>query len=339
MAYTADWVGPAYSHRWPTPPADVLANIHLVGDTHMYLDEPTDPDRVWPTPRENTNYDAVGRDLQSGVLRAIPDFTLQCGDTVDNAKPDSTHRNAAEVRIVKQWLGHYDLEWYKAVGNHDTPYNWVSGHDWGATWGSPSGNTYYTLDHLGGYRVIVLGWDDKQWHSGEFRINVGPLTPDILAWLDYQLGRDSRPTFLAAHAPLPHEVTANPNNNWGTHQSTRSAAGLIDTEATALLSIIDDYPHVVGWLHAHSHDPYNSAGRGANVNLYTNSTHGLGRTIATVDTGAILQKPNDRVPPVTSYVSLADDGKTVEVRWRHHDHKLWLGDVSGGGRVKTVTVP
>ena len=338
MAYTATWVPPGYTSDWPTPPADALATLHLVGDLHLAMTDDANTEPIWPDVRGATNFDSLARDMNDAVLARIPDATVQTGDLTDNSAPRSYPRLLAEQQIARNYKAAYGIDWYQVEGNHDRPRDYMTGQEWARTMiGTP--DPYYVVD-LGAVRMIVLGWDDNAWEPGVFDLPCGPLQPHIIDWLDARLSEDSRPTVIAAHPPFAKEPTANPSaisgDQWWTVTSTINESGVIDVNAQALQDVIGSNNHVVAYLHSHTHDPYGSGGRGANVNLISLG----GRQVAVVDTGAVLEwAPSKRVPPITSYVSLLDDGRSVEVRWRHHDHRLWLGGVAGGGRVNRLVVP
>ena len=340
MAYTATWVPPTHTAEWPAPPASILT-LHALGDFHLAVSDGTDipaDTPIWPRDRGRTNYDAIGYDLLDRVISRIPDALVQVGDITDNGTPRSYPKLLAEQQMAKDWKARYGIEWYGVQGNHDRPRDYQTAQEWArAMLGRDQ--PYYKVD-LGDSVLLVLGWDNNQWEPGVFDLPCGPLEPHIITWLDEQLSADSRPTIIATHPPLAKSPTANPTaisgNQWWTVQTTIDGSGVIDINAQALQDVIGAHNHAVVYLNAHTHDIYGTTGRGPNCQLLEMG----GRQVAAVDTGAVLDWPaSKRVPPITCYLSLLDDGRSVEVRWRHHDHHLWLGGVAGGGRVNRLVVP
>lgn len=322
MVYTADW---------PTPPADALVTVQLVGDCQ------TSWEQIYPVMSPNTAYDAMGHDLRDRLIVAPPQAVIQMGDINDsNADFDLTLLKK-RFNTFARWLGDYGLEtdsgvWWKVMGNHDV----VGAHDappvmtaqqWAAFWGysSPS----YTID-LGRVRVIVLNptgtgleMSDPTFPNG---VPVRPLTTADVTWLDQRLAEDSRPTLLAVHAPL--DIFRDPavTRRWQDVQATVAA----DIAATDLLAVLNTHHHCIGWLHGHTHNPY--ALDWSNTQVIDIGS----RNLAVVDAGAVYTRPNgDYAPPTTFYVSVLDDGLTLDVRWRSHHKHLW--DAIGPARYHRLT--
>lgn len=327
MPYTAPWSPPSTTVPWPAPPAGTLASVHLLGDVQMSAGANATADI--------SNYDSIGRDMRDRLIRLPPQALFQVGDAIHFSPAAGVSKWEHEwYDYYIPWLDEYGITPHPVMGNHETADSVILPHVWAARAGVPSQN--YTVD-LGAVRALVIGgdtyipaWDPDQ---GGKAYAVLPLSQDNVTWLDDRLSEDTRPTVIVAHAPLAGMSTANPNPSADPYavQSEVTATG-VDYTAPGINAVIDAHPHAIGWLHGHTHDLY-VGDRGPNVQAYSTGS----RQIAHVDASSPRRWGNDTTfQPVTPYVSVLDDGKTVEVRWRHHDFVLWDA-IPGQGRVLSVT--
>ncbi|MGH3499752.1 MAG: metallophosphoesterase family protein [Nocardioidaceae bacterium] len=333
MTYTARWVPPDTLARWPAPSADATT-IQLMGDTHFVGS--LDGWGHWPLPGNDTTYDAIGRDVTDAVLGQIPKRIFQLGDQVDNRLPRTEARQLTQLQGYRDWMALYDMKLELVAGNHDTPRGLTTGSQWASYWGYE--HPYRAVD-LGDYRALILGGDDARFNHWQFDLPVLRYTDALVSWLDTELGTDKRPTVIMNHAPLPNSPLSNPNQPEAS-QTTQSGGD----EATDLLEVMDSHPNVIGFLHAHTHNPFDGVGSDydhSNVSRYNIGS----RSIPQIDAGCVLERrephfgkgrQNMLGPAVTFYVSILNDGRTLEVRWRKHDQRLWTS-VPGVGRVQRLS--
>jgi hypothetical protein len=322
---TAPWRGAARTAPWPEPVrANSLATIQLVGDVQTEW-ETTRPNS---NPYQNTTYDAIGRDIQSGAIGRPPDAMFQMGDISDGDAGLNATLLKQRFALYSQWCGDYNLSMYKIMGNHDVPTGGLTPAQWCTYWGLPSPHYAVTV---GGVRVYVLNPDSEVvpagWEACPHTTPTLPISASQIQWLDQQLTLDSRPAIVMSHAPFNFEPRI-VSNVWYSAFSSRAYKLL----ATDLLNVLDAHPQVIGWAHGHTHGDY------------LDPTHPLSgpmsvgnRTIARVDAGACYtQPPGFGIGrPVTFYVSVLDDGKTIQVRSRDHHRKLWAS-IPTKGPVNTV---
>lgn len=315
MVYIAPWSPPSYTAPWPAPPAATLSLVHLIGDLQM--EDSAAPDGA-------SNFDAVGRDISDRLINLPPQAAVQVGDAIQfNPSTGISKWNHEFFDLYSDWLSTYSIEPVKVMGNHEIGNDVVTPEQWADKAGVPG--RCYTVD-LGQMRLTVLGGDTYQPAFDVRPYPILPLFDQDVSWLDARLSEDSRPTLVAAHAPIAGMETANPNANARYVTQETLSAG---RSAGDLLAVLDSHPHVMGWLHGHTHDPYRKSQ--PNVSTFTVGS----RRICVVDAGVIVRRQRPNLP-VTPYVSVLDDGLTVEVRWRHHDAVLW-DTVPGHPRVLTAT--
>lgn len=315
MVYTASWRGVSAQRAWAAPTKNGLLTLQLVGDLHLQA-----PGVVWPDPTKDTVYDLLGRDMRDQLLRTRPDHILQMGDLAGGIST-SYEEIISRFDLFNQWMGAYGqgiADWDIVVGNHDVPgyaseAQTVTAQQWAAYWGYPAPS--YALD-FGIVRVLVIGPTGVQGDPpSEGPFPVRPLTSADVAWIDRQLTIDRRPTLLAVHAPLNGAGGA-VHTEWKEAQST--VAGGVD--AVDLFEVLDAHPHCIGWVHGHTHSPWTDPNNTSTLDVGS-------RRIAVVDASAIFEKSDEfggasRLP-TTYYVTVLDDGRTLDVRWRSHYKRLW----------------
>lgn len=324
MAHTATWIPPGRTAPWPAPPQrGVLATVQAFGDMQCPWED------IWPLHQPNTLYDAVGFDIADHMIRSTPDARIQMGDISDHSPLDK-QLILDRFDLFDQWCGAYGIDVFKVMGNHDIVGDgWdlvITPQEWAAHMGytAPS----YVID-LGQVRVLVIGptGTGEEIEPGRYhRIPCRPLTQTDVAWIDARLTEDPRPTLLAVHAPL---LAERPNSGWWNVTSTVAAG----KQATDLLAVINAHENCIGLIHGHTHNPWDaSAPNTRMVNVGS-------RDIAVVDASAVYDKTwigGGRSASVTFYVSVLDDGRSIDVRWRQHELSQW-GAVPGLGRVTRLT--
>lgn len=336
MAYTAPWRPVSKTRPWPTPSA-ALTTLHLLGDAHIVSSE-------YPLAGNQTTYDAIGRDLRDKFVRNVPAAQFQMGDLAAGDSGQSQTTLTASFALFKQWFGDYGLaQPWMVMGNHDVPRSTYTPAQWAAYWGyaTPS----YAVD-LGTVRALVLNPTGPAYpppagyESCPHNTAVIPVSASDVAWLDARLSEDTRPTLLLNHAPFTIEPTKIDGGKW--YGGTSVATGNSSATALAcadLLAVIDSHPHAIAWMHGHSHHVWN-------VDQDTKPNTGLmsvgSRNIARVDCGAIFSSAAgssfSEGKPVSFYVSVRDDGKSVEIRWRKHDISAWASPPGMAGvQVLTAT--
>lgn len=323
MAYTAPWRGLARSAPWPAPSGDALATVHLLGDCQ------TEWELVYPQLSPLTAFDAMGRDIRDRLIMKPPDAFIQMGD-VNDKDPFDKPLILSRFDLFRRWLGDYGIpQPWMVAGNHDliadgrTPI--LSLQDWAEYWGYPGG--CYTID-LGQVRVIVLAGSGTGYEIDPDLYTTAPIRPMTdadLAWLDTELTRDRRPTLIAAHGPL-YGSPSSGGRDWRNFQSTIRG----NMQAADLFNVMDSHPHLIGWMHGHTHSHWERPPE--NLNLLNVGS----RFIALIDASAVYTKADGTTQePTTFYVSVLDDGKTSEVRWRSHHKHTW--DDIAGARYRRLT--
>ncbi|SEO39727.1 Calcineurin-like phosphoesterase [Trujillonella endophytica] len=298
--------------------------MQLIGDVQ------TDWERIWPL-SGRTTYDAIGRDVRDHLIHDAPAARFQMGDISDGDAGGDPAVLRRRFALFDAWCGSYRLAVYKVMGNHDVPYDAVTPRQWAAVWGYPAPS--YTVD-LGDVNAVVLGPSAPHTASplGEPPCPgwpVRPLTAADIAWLDRTLAADTRPTLVLNHAPLASEPTVF-GSGWQDNQSTMRSR-----HAPDLVELLAGHRHVVAWAHGHTHTPWDRGTTGL-------MTIG-GRRIARIDAAATYTQPTGAPPEVgvgravTFYVTVLDDGRTVDVRWRDHAAQVWTGAPDVGRLHRLVT--
>lgn len=330
MSLPATWNPPGYTAPWAAPTMTGLATLQLVGDLHFPPAGVAYPDKT-----KSSVYDALGRDIRDRLVHDPPDHILQMGDLASGI--DIGHDTVlAMFDLFRTWLTDHDQDpdhWDVVMGNHDIPGRageplTVTPAQWAAYWGYPGPS--FTID-LGEVRVLVVGPTGLQGDPpAEGSFPVRPLTRSDVAWIDQQLLYDRRPTLLAVHAPLNGSAGI-AYTDWKNCQST-VARGVA---ATDLLEVLNAHGHCIGWVHGHTHSLWNDATR-SNTSLLDIGS----RKIAVVDASAIFEKAEDFGgtvrQPTSFYVTVLDDGLTLEVRWRSHHLTMWDA-VDGVRRKRRLT--
>lgn len=320
MMHAAPWASPAHTARWPAPPSDnSLLTLQLVGDLHL-----NPPGVTYPDPQELTAYDALGRDMRDRITAAPPARIIQMGDLAGGIS-HTYNEVVSRFSLFNTWLGDYGLDaiadWDLVIGNHDTPGaagepRLVTPSQWAAYFGYPAAS--YVIDDLGPVRVIVVGPSGLQGDppsTGSFPVR--PMTTGDINWLDDRLSEDTRPTLIATHAPMDG-MAGVIADDWKNVTSSESGG----KSANDLKAVLNAHSHCIGWVHGHTHSKWN--------NDRNTSTFNVGsRRIAVVDASATMTKAEDfggeTIMPTTFYLSILDDAKTVDVRWRTHDQATWDG--------------
>lgn len=276
---------------WPSPPRSGTT-LHLIGDMHYgarwFLDG---------------KIDKLGRDLHQGLVEHV-DAVVQTGDATNQ---QGTAVNARQDTLIREWATTYidaDVPLHWVCGNHDIWHGVRDPQQWADDYGLPSPN--YVAD-VGFARLIAVSP----------RNGTDPaitLSSEMVSWLDRQLSETTRPCLIACHAPLPEVVSGVGADFW-----TNTEAG---SAASDLLEVLDAHDNALAWLSGHTHtDP---AARGVTAQTSVGS-----RTIADINDSSLYgvagsdqyQTINDPIRSV--FVTLMDDGKTIEARWRDHGAGLW----------------
>lgn len=316
-----------YTAPWAAPPRG-LATLQLVGDLHLHP-----PGVVYPNPDRDTVYDLLGRDMRDNLVHDPPDRILQMGD-LSGGHPETKQELLDRFATFTRLLGDYDLDladWDLVIGNHDTPGYpgqplMLTAQEWATFWGyaAPS----YAID-LGPVRVLVVGPTGVEMDplaTGPYPCR--PLTRGDVRWIDQRLAADPRPTLLAVHAPLLG-MHGDVTGNWQGKTSTMACG----VAARDLLEVLNAHKHCIGWVHGHTHNMWD-------MGAPNTSTFDVGsRRIAAVDASAIFERSEEfggllRMP-TSFYVTVLDDGKTLDVRWRAHHKTLW--DSIDGARFHRLT--
>lgn len=332
----ATWTNPTITAPWPGPPsANSLGTFQLVGDLHL-----NPYGETYPDPAALSAYDALGRDMRDRLIIDRPLKILQMGDLVGGSI--TTQADIYDRFVTfNTWLGDYGLtlrdDWDLVMGNHDTPGEGtastpmlLTASGWASYWGyaTPS----YTIDNLGAVRVIVLNPTGVECSPPAGRQPIRPVTPSDIAWLDARLDEDTRPTIIATHAPMNGMggVSHNDEVDGWKHVTASTATGI---DAPDLLAVLDAHDHLIGWMNGHTHSRwYNDR----NQALYNTGSRSLVAIDASATYTQAVDFGGDTIEPTTYYVSILDDGKTVDVRWRTHDLALWDAHPSYG-RVAQLT--
>lgn len=193
--------------------------------------------------------------------------------------------------------------WFAGVGNHDV--DGRSAEAAAALMGIPAPN--YTVDL--GYAVLVVFYVRCQGHGSQ-------PAPDY-AWLDAQLtAHADRVVIVAGHGPLVYAGVSNPN---------------IAPDYEAILAVLDTHPCVKIYIAGHIHSDIRFWG--VQQVISTGS-----RNIAHLIPGAIynVTPGTDWFDPLfTAWLTVWDD--RLEIRWREHNKRQWVGAGPRYERVWTYT--
>jgi 3',5'-cyclic AMP phosphodiesterase CpdA len=201
----------------PTSTSDVALVIAHLSDTHFGNDHGEAAER--------------SRRVLDAVLRMdpAPDVLVHTGDVADHGRPEEY---AEALQVLSVWEGPMVV----CPGNHDVRAPYVD-----AFFGGASGASQGWANHshsVAGARFLML--DSLVDALDGVRQDHGVVAPEQLAWLDAELGRDPRPTFVCLH-----------------HPPVAIGVGLMDpirlNDPEPLAEVIGRHPHVAATLVGHAH--------------------------------------------------------------------------------------
>lgn len=155
-----------------------------------------------------------------------PDVLLHTGDVADHGLRDEY---AEAAQVLSAWPGPMPI----SPGNHDVRVAYAA-----AFLGDADVVRANRAYEVGGVRFLML--DSLVDAVDGVRQDHGVLGPDTLAWLDSELARDDRPTFVCLHHP-PVEIGID----------LMDPIRLVD--ADDLGAVLGRHPHVVATLVGHAH--------------------------------------------------------------------------------------
>jgi 3',5'-cyclic-AMP phosphodiesterase len=158
-----------------------------------------------------------------------PDVLVHTGDVADHGRPEEY---AEAVEVLSAWAGPMVL----CPGNHDVREPYAKAFLDDAS--GPSMVWANRAHSLPGARFLML--DSLVEEVDGVRQDHGLLAPETLTWLDAELSRDLRPTFVCLHHP-PVEI------------GVRLMDPIMLTEPDALAEVLGRHPHVVATLVGHAH--------------------------------------------------------------------------------------